>query len=198
MLKFRGIPYIAFGYSSMFSSRKCEIEKIWYLKDGWKFPILLKSRIINSRRRYTDNFLKRIKAHKLGFKILVNIFNDCGETEEIMEYNIGEELPPSSMLMVHDSNDNYIGNPEDTLHLFNFSELETSASGRVISAGYNPKEKCWCGWSHRAKTCFKIGDKLFQEDFGDDKTLYKEHGSKTIENISEAKQAALNFAAYVS
>jgi hypothetical protein len=198
MLKFRGIPYIAFGYGSLFTGRHYEIEKVWYLMDGWRFPIILKSYILNPKRRYTNRFLKKIKDHKLGFKILINIFNDYGEILEEYEYKIGDKMPPDSMLIIRDSNDNYVGIPPDAEHLFQFSELETSASGKVISAGFNPKTQSWCGWSHRAKVCFTLGDKLFEEDFGDDKTVYTQHGNKNIYTLEEAKQSAMNFAAHVS
>lgn len=198
MLKFRGIPYLAFGYGSMYTSGKYEIEKVWYLKDGWKYPIILKSRILNKRRRYTNKFLQRIKDHELNFKILVSFFNDCGETLKEVPYIIGEACPESSMLIVRDRNDNYVGIPGDIKHLFDFSELETSASGNVISAGFNSENQSWYGWSHRAKVGFTYGDKIFEENYGDERTLYKEHGSKTIHSLAEAKQSALNFAAYVS
>lgn len=68
----------------------------------------------------------------------------------------------------------------------------------VVSIGFNEKEKKWFGWSHRAICGFGIGDKVFEEDFGDGKTPFVKHGSKTIKNLEQAKEAAKNFAAYVS
>jgi hypothetical protein len=56
----------------------------------------------------------------------------------------------------------------------------------------------WYGWSHRAMAGFSVGDKLFEEDFGDDHTIYTQHGTKTITTLAEAKLAAEAFAAYVS
>ncbi len=56
----------------------------------------------------------------------------------------------------------------------------------------------WCGWSHRARVCFKIGDKIFEEGFGDDKTLFSQHGTKTIKTLEDAKLSASKFAEYVS
>jgi len=45
---------------------------------------------------------------------------------------------------------------------------------------------------------FGLGDKIFEPDFGDDDTKYNEHGRKPIRTDADAKQAAINFAAYVS
>lgn len=66
------------------------------------------------------------------------------------------------------------------------------------SIGFNEQEQKWYGWSHRAICGFGIGDKLFEEDYGDEDTLFVEHGRVEIFNLDQAKQAALNFAAYVS
>lgn len=68
----------------------------------------------------------------------------------------------------------------------------------VCSVGFQEAEQKWVGWSHRARCSFGIGDKLFVEDFGDDDTLFTEHGPNTITTLDEAKQAAINFADYVS
>lgn len=76
-------------------------------------------------------------------------------------------------------------------------ELRTKNSN-VCSIGFNEKENKWYGWSHRAICGFGIGDKLFDQDFGDDRTKFSEHGRKVIKNLEEAKQAAKNFAEYVS
>lgn len=69
----------------------------------------------------------------------------------------------------------------------------------VCSIGFCKKEKKWYGWSHRAMCGFGIGDKLYEEEFTDDGSVpFIEHGSITIENMDQAKQAAINFASSVS
>jgi len=75
---------------------------------------------------------------------------------------------------------------------------KTKPSHNVCSIGFNEKENKWYGYSHRAICGFGIGDKLFDQDFGDDKTLFTKHGKETIKNLDQAKQAAKNFAEYVS
>lgn len=71
-------------------------------------------------------------------------------------------------------------------------------SHQVHSIGYSEKEKKYYGWSHRAVVGFKIGDKIFEPKYGDDKTPYTQHGKKTIRNIADAEKAAKAFARYVS
>lgn len=75
---------------------------------------------------------------------------------------------------------------------------KSKLSHNVCSIGFNEKENKWYGWSHRAICGFVVGDKLFEQKFGDDKTLFTKHGKETIKNLDQAKQAAKNFAEYVS
>jgi hypothetical protein len=64
--------------------------------------------------------------------------------------------------------------------------------------GFSEREQKWYGWSHRAIVGFGIGDKIFEEDFGDDETPFTKHGSKTIRTLDDAKLAAERFSDYVS
>ncbi len=84
---------------------------------------------------------------------------------------------------------------------------KTDPSHCVCSIGYSPKNKKWYGWSHRAVHGFGIGDKLFDANWKPsegateeeiDKISFIKRGEKTIKNIEQAKQAATNFAEYVS
>lgn len=68
----------------------------------------------------------------------------------------------------------------------------------VCNIGFNEKENKWVGWSHRAICSFGIGDKIFEENFGDGNTPFVKHGKDTIKNLDDAKIAAKNFAEYVS
>ncbi len=54
----------------------------------------------------------------------------------------------------------------------------------ACSIGINPQEQKWYGWSHRAICGFGIGDKLFEESYGDERTLFTEHGHLTITTIA--------------
>jgi len=66
------------------------------------------------------------------------------------------------------------------------------------STGLDEDKGIWYGWSHRAIVGFKIGDKIFDENFGDDKTPFTKHGSKTIKTLDDAKLSAERFSDYVS
>lgn len=75
---------------------------------------------------------------------------------------------------------------------------KAASTHSVHSIGFSEKEKKWYGWSHRAIVGFKVGDKIFEPKFGDDKTLFVNHGSKPIRNMGDAEQSARAFAKYVS
>jgi hypothetical protein len=66
------------------------------------------------------------------------------------------------------------------------------------STGLNEKTGTWYGWSHRAIYGFKVGDKIFEANFGDDKTHFSKHGKKPIKTLDDAKLAAERFSEYVS
>ena len=68
----------------------------------------------------------------------------------------------------------------------------------IASIGYNEKQKRWYGWSHRAICGFGNGHKIFEANFGDDKTPFKQHGKITIATPGQAKLAAKRFSNYVS
>lgn len=63
--------------------------------------------------------------------------------------------------------------------------------------GLNEKTETYYGWSHRAVCGFKVGDKIFDEKFGNDSTPYNKHGSEEVKNLADAKLAAERFAEYV-
>lgn len=104
---------------------------------------------------------------------------------------------------------------------------KSHSSHCVCSIGFCEKDQKWYGWSHRAICGFGIGDKLFEErwEIKPDHPKYKEYearyiekhgqdpdivdhimdvipfierGPKSIGTLDEAKQAAINFAEYVS
>ena len=95
---------------------------------------------------------------------------------------------------------NYVGDWNTGSHL-NSQDIKAELSSNthtVCSIGYCAKENKWAGWSHRALCKFGLGDRVFEEDYGNDSTLYTQHGSQVITNMDQAKQAAINFADYVS
>jgi len=118
----------------------------------------------------------------------------------------GEEAGGGSSFVMRSAytpDGHYIGSPKMARFLVVKKgirpELATS-SNHVCSIGFCRKEQKWYGWSHRAIVGFGIGDKLFEEycPGATDETPFVEHGRKTIETLSEARQAAVNFANYVA
>lgn len=51
--------------------------------------------------------------------------------------------------------------------------------------GYSSETDTWYGWSHRAICGFKKGDKIFDPNYGDEKTKFTQHGSKTIKTYED-------------
>jgi len=96
----------------------------------------------------------------------------------------------------------WIGSPKLARFLCNKMGLTKIQKAKkthcVASIGFNEKEQKWYGWSHRAIFGFGIGDKIFKERFGDDKTHFAEHGDRPIKTLTDAKIAAKRFAKYVS
>jgi hypothetical protein len=56
----------------------------------------------------------------------------------------------------------------------------------------------WYGWSHRAMCSFGIGDRIFEEKYGNDSAPFIKHGHKSIKTEADARLAATRFAASVS
>lgn len=68
--------------------------------------------------------------------------------------------PPVEMECAYTPDGHYIGNPKDARYLVVTRgirpQLRTPTSG-VCSIGYNPTERKWYGWSHRAIFGFRVG-----------------------------------------
>ena len=95
----------------------------------------------------------------------------------------------------------YIGDMKDVAYLVDKRGITPELSNKkntTCSIGFNEKENKWYGWSHRAICGFGLGNKIFDGKYGDGKALFTQHGDKEITNLEEARQAAVNFAAFMS
>ena len=98
----------------------------------------------------------------------------------------------------------YIGCPKTALFLCKKRGIKPEKirpKSNVCSIGFCESEKKWYGWSHRAITGFKIGDMLFEEKYQteeNENVKFTKIGKVKIKTLEEAKQAAKNFAKYVS
>lgn len=120
---------------------------------------------------------------------------------EIWKIKEDKSDPGTEIKSAYTKNGDYIGDLKMAKFLIGkgitkFSK--TNPRHSVCSIGLDGKNGIWYGWSHRAIAGFKIGDKIFEEDFGNGDTKFTQHGSKTIKNLNDAKQAAINFAKYIS
>lgn len=84
-------------------------------------------------------------------------------------------------------------------------DFEKAKESHCVTSIAKTKEG-YVGFSHRAACEFKVGDMLFDQEWtGDDlteeeldKVKFVERGSVKIKTLEQARQAAINFAEYVS
>lgn len=134
-------------------------------------------------------------------KILKEIPHD-NYLERIENWQLaGQNDPPTKMRNAYNHQGQYIGDLDTAKVLcekFGIIPEVIDPEHQVCSIGYSPKYNKWYGWSHRAITGFKIGDKIFETNFGDDNTPFINHGTKTIKSMKDARLAAARFAKSVS
>ena len=112
------------------------------------------------------------------------------------------DTEPITWTMAYTKDGSYIGDPETATFLFENMGLswveKAKKSHQVCSIGFNESEQRWYGYSHRAIVGFGIGDRIYEEDYGDDNTSYVKHGEKVIKTLDDAKLSAIRFAEHVS
>jgi len=129
-----------------------------------------------------------------GVKVFREVWNTDGYPEDC----------PDVSLTVYRNEAGDMVCTEDESSLIKFftkhgiSPTKSKSCHSVCSIGFSEKEQKWYGWSHRAACGFGIGDKVFEQKFGTEDTLFTKHGEVTIENMAQARQAAVAFANYVS
>lgn len=76
---------------------------------------------------------------------------------------------------------------------------ESAPGGTTSAIGFCESKNKWAGWSHRALVMFGIGDMLFDANhIPNDKTPFVKCGKVKITSLDQARQAAINFADYIS
>jgi hypothetical protein len=102
-----------------------------------------------------------------------------------------ENTPLVDVVSSYTKDGHYIGDPDTAKYLIEdrgISPQLAHDSNKVCSIGYQPKEKSYYGWSHRAISSFGIGDNYF-DGFTED-----EDKNRKIKTMDEAKESAINFA----
>lgn len=94
----------------------------------------------------------------------------------------------------------FIGEPKIARYLLVKSKIEPYLipGGRICQIGFCKEDQKWYGWSHRAMAGFGIGDRIFEERYGNNHTPFIKHGRKVIKTLKDAKLAAIRFAKHVS
>ena len=136
--------------------------------------------------------LKRVVSREVrnGFEFRTEVWGFKGSRKEDLE-----------IVSCYTPNGDYVGDKQMALRLkkkgISYLQKRTVDSS-VCSIGFCARGGKWCGWSHRAICGFGIGDKIFEPEYGNDKTPFVKHGRKTIKTLADAKIAASRFADYVS
>jgi len=137
--------------------------------------------------KQTPKKVLRVRKYKAGYEVRTETWDFGGQPVELRS-----AYTPSG---------DYIGDPKVARYLCvkrGIKPEKASPDDNVCSIGFCEKEQKWYGWSHRAICGFGIGDRVFEEDYGDEHTLFTQHGRVVIETLDQAKEAAANFAAYVA
>lgn len=134
--------------------------------------------------------VKRIiseRVYKAGYIVRREIWNHAEhDTEMRVPYTFGGD---------------YLGSLKTARYLIvkrGIYPIKSKSQHCVCSIGFCPKERKWYGWSHRAICGFGIGDRIYEENYGNDNTPFIKHGRKAIKNLQDARQAAEGFAESVS
>jgi hypothetical protein len=116
--------------------------------------------------------------------------------------------PDITMRSTYNANGDYIGDPRIARMLAKrgISPEKSDKKHNVCSIGYSEKDGKWYGWSHRAISGFKIGDKVKRGDCtassGWTEEYLKEHPEEnkalpigfTAKTLEDAKKMAIAFA----
>lgn len=120
--------------------------------------------------------------------------------EELIDAEFAGTNEPMIMKNAYNLDGHYIGRSKDAHFLCVKMGIKPELidyKHKVCNIGYSDRKKKYYGWSHRAIVGFKIGDKIFEEKFGGDKTPFVRHGRETILTLGDARKSAINFANYI-
>ena len=108
--------------------------------------------------------------------------------------------PPLTVSWAYSPHGHFVGDERMAKRLAKYGIVPELAAPdrRVCSVGYSTKDGKWYGWSHRAIFGFKIGDRVYDGSFGNEKTPFVRHGKRTIKSFADAREAACAFAKSVS
>ncbi len=132
-----------------------------------------------------------VRKYKAGYEIRT----------ELVDVDFEDVQEPLEMKNAYNPDGQYIGDSK-MAHLLckkmGIAPEKKRESVSVCSIGYCEKDKKWYGWSHRAIVGFGVGDRIFEQNYGDEDTLFVDHGEIAIESMDQARIAAIAFSDYIS
>lgn len=131
-----------------------------------------------------------VKRYRAGYEVRRELVESPAEDGEPME-----------MRNAYNPRGEWIGEPKVAYLLVvkrGIAPEKSDPKHVVCSIGFCTNDGKWYGWSHRAIQGFGFGDMIFEEDFGDDNTPFRKHGSKPIVTFEDARKSAIAFAESVS
>jgi len=137
----------------------------------------------------TLEVLRVRKYHKWGYEL----------RDEIWDH--GDLKPTLMKRQAYNLEGDWIGDSKWAYRLFHRRGIYPELSNQthcVCSIGFSKQLQKWFGWSHRAICGFGIGDRIFEEKYGNEHTPFIKHGEKPITDMAEARTAAVAFARSVS
>lgn len=118
------------------------------------------------------------------------------------------------ILIIKTERDEYVGDPKEAMWYINngIVDVQSNSLNGTCNIGYQPSTGKWIGWSHRASASFGLHDAEFNENATIEDTFrlygiqystiedvpFNKRGFDICEDSTECKQAAINFAKYVS
>lgn len=81
---------------------------------------------------------------------------------------------------------------------YGLTKFRCRKGGKVVQVAFCEEKNAWLGFSHRAAVFYTIGDRIYEEEFGDENTLFTQHGSQVITTLAEARLSAEKFAVSVA
>lgn len=139
--------------SPYFRSGNDVLNRVHFKFLGIYFASRLKKRAtLNGFRR--NSKLIKVFESTCGVKVGKYRVSDASQN------SYDDWILPDAVVTVLDNR--FVGTLDDCYWML---EKSVVVCNEFPSAGYSMKDNMWIGWSHRAKAGFKIGDRLFNENY---------------------------------
>jgi hypothetical protein len=191
--------------SGMLHDPDFDMEKFFGASFSSVIETLVADGLISHWDKYKD--LKIVKKHyseaSANTKVVSRRFYKAGYEIRKVEVRLDADIEDTTVTLkrAYTPRGEYVGEPRMArLLIVKMGILPEYArrGSKICTVGYCPRDGKWYGWSHRAIFGFKVGDMIFEENFGNDRTRFSRHGRYPIKTISDARRSAVAFARSVS